>query len=220
MGYHGAWVTFLDSRDQLYADGSLLDFMNCMGTPQNAVDILIFKYVYPIMDDENRVIDFKNADYANVIYGKYFNWNFIQRMNLQMNSNLDRYLLDDFVSRALALRPDSKWYDYANYFLSDRGEIADNVEEFIEYRHHFMQFITEKNVQRNDYVSDLVWSITNASELVLAANLENNAIILKKLAALCEFGSKMGEVAILVNDYFVDKGLTNRISYQKIMEYK
>lgn len=166
------WVTFMDSRDLLFADGSLLDFLNFSKNPQNNTNLFIFKYLIPIISN-NQISDFSAVDYLNFPFGKYFKKSFLKSKAILFNDHLNHYLLEDFTSRAVEICQKPIWINLVNYYLGFRTPEKDILTEFIQYRLTFLEFIQKNNVDGQTYLRDLVWSIVRAFYILEDQNLVN-----------------------------------------------
>lgn len=169
---HTEWVTFMDSRDLLFADGSLLDFFSLSNDPKNRTDILIFKYLIPNINND-QIIDFTAIDYLNFPFGKYFKLSFLQNNSIFFNEQLKHYLLEDFTSRAVEICKKPIWVNLINYYLTPRTSGKDDLNEFVRYRLTFLDFIQKNNVTGQTYLRDLAWSIVRAFYILEDQDLFN-----------------------------------------------
>lgn len=168
------WVTFMDSRDLLYADSSLLDFMNISEKQRGNVNLLIFKYLNPKISNENQITGFVAENFLQFPFGKYFKLTFLKRNGVHFNERIHQYVLEDFTSRAIEICRMPLWIDLINYYLSSRKVMNDVLLDFIHYRITFLEFINQHNVDGKVLLRDLVWSIVRAFYIMEDQKLFDN----------------------------------------------
>lgn len=170
------WVTFMESSDLIFSDGSLLDFFRFSDVDGKNHSILSFSCLSPIKND-NYIVDFSKLNSIDIIFGKYFKKSFLVNNGIKFNEMLNNYLLEDFSSKAMQVSNDKLFYnDIISYYRSN-NRFHEDFFEFIDYRKFFVDFM--KN--HNDDVNDIVWSIIHAFFIMYDEKILNDSSINKFL---------------------------------------
>ncbi|WP_247965338.1 hypothetical protein [Lactiplantibacillus plantarum] len=210
------WMTILDSRDLLFADGTLLDFFKLIWSPETKADVIVFKYVYPEFDKQHKVTSFGRADFLNMPFGKYWKRDFLAEQQLGFNEKLDQYVLTDFTSRAMEICPNPLWVDLNNYYLVPRPQIKQNVTEFITYRIDFLNFISYHQVTNEIYLRDLVWSIVHAWNLLVDLGYTNDSHKMGNFSQLLILIRSFGNYKAILNEECRQQGIEFEIPYDQL----
>ncbi|MHA8137552.1 hypothetical protein ACYATM_00245 [Lactobacillaceae bacterium Scapto_B20] len=166
------WITFMDSRDSFFADGSLLDFIHFSESSEDKHDMFIFKYIYQIKNENNETVGFEANQFTNIIFGKYFNVDFLHQNKIMFNEKLDHYLFDDFASKSIKICNNAILYDLLNYYLAPRSISQEPAMEFMNYRIDFIKFI--KDHTNDNIFNDISWSIVQSFSMLQNQHLLNN----------------------------------------------
>ncbi|GAJ27088.1 hypothetical protein JCM15457_2050 [Liquorilactobacillus sucicola DSM 21376 = JCM 15457] len=209
------WVTLMDSRDLLFADGSLLDFFNAIDNEEQVIDVLIFKYLYPI-DDKDGVRDFGRADFLNTPFAKYFQMSLLVQGELVFNENLEKYLLEDFTSRVVEFCKHPLWIDLNNYYLSSRSEQKDSFREFVAYRRSFLKYIRDHNIRTEIFLRDLTWSIVRAWGILVVQGQTENDECLQEIGELLKLMYSFKNYKELLDTELRNQNIGANLPYEKI----
>lgn len=201
MKINSEWITFMESGDLIFSDGSLLDFFN---NEDNDKDILSFGCLSPIKN-RDQIIDFSNINSINIIFGKYFRKSFLINNSIYFNEQFTNYMLEDFSSRAMEISNNKLFYNNIISYYRSSKRYYEKFYEFIDYRKQFVDFMNKyKNTTH-----DNIWSIIHAFFIIYDENLLDNRHATKLSELITNVNFDDNYKRLLNEEFYKQKGNRN-----------